>query len=173
MANIKYTIQEEIATLSVNNKGWKKQLNLVSWNDTKPKFDIRTWDETHSKMGKGVTLSEDEMKKLYESLQAYFGEGEVVGTAQKQNVEERFEQLQMKAPLFIQELKNVLLYMDEQQLTQFEKKALLLQSSEGKYNTNITNEIESLSTIYQSFYSEYTSLILDAGEGKLTKLFSF
>ncbi len=169
MANIKYTIQEEIATLSVNNIGWKKQLNLVSWNDTKPKFDVRTWDETHSKMGKGVTLSEDEMRKLYKSLQAYFGEGEVVKTPQKPNIEERFEQLKMNAPLFIQELKNVLLYMEEQRLSLWEKKELLLQSDEGKHNNHILNEIESLSTIYQGFYEEYSILILEADDEQFTR----
>jgi hypothetical protein len=170
MANIKYTIREEIATLSVNSKGWKKQLNLVSWNDTKPKFDIRTWDETHSKMGKGITLSEDEIRKLYESLQAYFGEGEMVETAQKPNIEERFERLQMHAPLFIQELKNILEYMEKQELSILEKKALLIQSNEASQVSPVINEIESLSTIYQGFYNEYKSLILEADVKQLARL---
>jgi hypothetical protein len=170
MANIKYTIQEEIATLSVNNKGWKKQLNLVSWNDTKPKFDIRTWDETHSKMGKGVTLSEDEMRKLYKSLQAFLGEGGVVETPQKSNVEERFEQLQMNAPLFIQELKNVLSYMEEQGLSDKEKKALLTKASDAPQIIPVFNEVESLSTIYREFYYEYILLLEESDVGQLSKL---
>jgi hypothetical protein len=170
MANIKYTIQEEIATLSVNSKGWKKQLNLVSWNDTKPKFDIRTWDETHSKMGKGVTLSEDEVRKLYESLQTYFGEGEVVERPQKPNIEERFEQLQMKAPLFVQELKNILEYMEEQELSLLDKKSLLTQSGEALQITPVINEVESLSTIYKEFYNEYKSLVEESNEIQLSKI---
>jgi hypothetical protein len=172
MANIKYTIQEEISTLSVNNKGWKKQLNLVSWNDTKPKFDIRTWDETHTKMGKGVTLSEGEMRKLYESLHTYFGDGEVVETQQKPNVEERFEQLQMKAPLFIQELKNVLSYMEEQGLSNMEKKALLTQASDAPQINPVLNEVESLSTIYKEFYKEYIAIMEESGSHQLLKFVS-
>ncbi len=62
--DIKYDIIEEIGVLSENDKGWKKELNLISWNGAKPKFDIRDWSPEHEKMGKGVTLSEEEMKKL-------------------------------------------------------------------------------------------------------------
>ena len=62
--DIKYDIIEEIGVLSENDKGWKKELNLISWNGAKPKYDIRDWSPEHEKMGKGVTLSEEEMKKL-------------------------------------------------------------------------------------------------------------
>ena len=68
MADIKYEIKEEIAVLSENAKGWKKELNLISWNDAEPKYDIRDWAPDHEKMGKGITLTEDEARKLYESL---------------------------------------------------------------------------------------------------------
>ncbi|MEG1369880.1 MAG: PC4/YdbC family ssDNA-binding protein, partial [Carnobacterium sp.] len=59
-----FEIMEEIAVLSENAKGWKKELNLVSWNGNQPKFDLRDWDATHEKMGKGLTLSNDEVKAL-------------------------------------------------------------------------------------------------------------
>lgn len=62
--DIKYDIIEEIGVLSENDKGWKKELNLISWNGAKPKYDIRDWSPEHEKMGKGITLSEEEMKKL-------------------------------------------------------------------------------------------------------------
>ena len=62
--DIKYDIIEEIKVLSENDKGWKKELNLISWNGAKPKYDIRDWSPGHEKMGKGITLSEEEMKKL-------------------------------------------------------------------------------------------------------------
>ncbi|GMQ56263.1 hypothetical protein AN1V17_06560 [Vallitalea sediminicola] len=68
MSNIKYEIQETIGSLSENNKGWAKELNLISWNDREPKYDLRDWDPEHEKMGKGVTLSKDELKKLKELL---------------------------------------------------------------------------------------------------------
>ena len=62
--DIKYDIIEEIGVLSENDKGWKKELNLISWNGAKPKYDIRDWSPEHEKMGKGITLSEEEMKIL-------------------------------------------------------------------------------------------------------------
>ncbi|GKX28840.1 hypothetical protein SH1V18_13200 [Vallitalea longa] len=64
MSNIKYEIEEMIGVLSENNKGWTKELNLISWNGREPKYDLRDWDPEHEKMGKGITLSDDELKKL-------------------------------------------------------------------------------------------------------------
>lgn len=68
MADIKYEIKETIGTLSESSKGWKKELNLISWNDKEAKYDLRDWDSEHKKMGKGITLSADELKKLREIL---------------------------------------------------------------------------------------------------------
>ena len=64
MADIKYEIVEHIGVLSENAKGWKKELNLISWNEREPKYDIRDWDQEHEKMGKGVTLRKDEISVL-------------------------------------------------------------------------------------------------------------
>jgi len=68
MAEIKFEIIKNIGTLSESSKGWIKELNLVSWNERDPKYDIRDWDPEHQKMGKGVTLTEEELKKLKEIL---------------------------------------------------------------------------------------------------------
>ena len=68
MAEIKYEIVEQLGVLSETAKGWKKELNLISWNGREPKYDIRDWSENHEKMGKGVTLSEEELNKLKELL---------------------------------------------------------------------------------------------------------
>lgn len=64
MAELKYDIVETIAVLSESAKGWQKELNLISWNGRTPKYDLRDWDPNHEKMGKGITLNEDEIKKL-------------------------------------------------------------------------------------------------------------
>ena len=61
---IKIEITDHLATLSTSTKGWTKELNLVSWNGAAAKYDIRDWSPDHSEMGKGVTLSVDEMKEL-------------------------------------------------------------------------------------------------------------
>jgi len=68
MAEIKYEIKENLGTLSESSKGWKKEVNLISWNDKEAKYDIREWDTEHKKMGKGVTFSLEEIKKLKDIL---------------------------------------------------------------------------------------------------------
>lgn len=68
MSEIKFEIVKEIGVLSETSKGWKTELNLVSWNDREPKYDLRTWSENHEKIGKGITLSKDEIAKLKELL---------------------------------------------------------------------------------------------------------
>ena len=68
MAEIKFEIKETIGVLSKSAKGWSKELSLVSWNDNAPKYDIREWSPDHLKMGKGVTLTAEEIKKLSDFL---------------------------------------------------------------------------------------------------------
>lgn len=64
MADIKFEIVQSLGVLSESPKGWTKELNLVSWNDREPKYDIREWSPDHEKMGKGVTLSKEEFDEL-------------------------------------------------------------------------------------------------------------
>lgn len=68
MAEIKFEIQKNVGVLSEGSKGWTKELNLISWNNREGKYDIREWDPEHVKMGKGVTLSKEELRKLRELL---------------------------------------------------------------------------------------------------------
>lgn len=68
MDEVKYEIIEQLGVLSENEKGWKKELNLVSWNNSEPKYDIRSWNETHEKMRKGITLNKEETKQLKQIL---------------------------------------------------------------------------------------------------------
>lgn len=72
MAEIKYEITENLGTLSEKSSGWTKELNKVSWNGGAPKFDIRDWAPEHEKMGKGVTLTEEEARELYSLLGEHF-----------------------------------------------------------------------------------------------------
>ncbi len=69
MAEFKYEIVEKIAVLSESSKGWRKELNLISWNDRDPKYDIREWSPEGDKMGKGVTLTLEEVAILKEALE--------------------------------------------------------------------------------------------------------
>jgi hypothetical protein len=68
MSEIKYEIIKTITVLSTSASGWSKELNLISWNDREPKYDLRDWSADHTKMGKGVTLTKDELLALKELL---------------------------------------------------------------------------------------------------------
>ena len=68
MADFKYEIIERVGTISEGARGWNKELNFISWNDREPKFDIREWSEDHSKMGKGVSMTKNELIALRDLL---------------------------------------------------------------------------------------------------------
>lgn len=68
MADIKYEIEKELGVISESSKGWRKELNLISWNGREAKYDLREWAPEHEKMGKGITLNVDELKALKELL---------------------------------------------------------------------------------------------------------
>ncbi len=68
MAELKYEITKHIGVLSENSKGWTKELNMISWNDRDPKYDIREWNPDHTRMGKGVTLTEEDVENLRKLL---------------------------------------------------------------------------------------------------------
>lgn len=70
MNEIKFEIIKTIGVLSTSASGWRKEFNLISWNDREPKYDLRDWSADHSKMGKGVTLSAEELSALRELLNA-------------------------------------------------------------------------------------------------------
>lgn len=69
MAEIKFEIIKHLAVLSEGAKGWTKEVNIVSWNNRKPKVDLREWDENHEQMTKGITLNKEDMTNLKELLQ--------------------------------------------------------------------------------------------------------
>lgn len=68
MPELKYEIVKTCGVLSTSNRGWIKELNLVSWNDREPRYDLREWSPNHDRMGKGITLSKEEAAKLKEAL---------------------------------------------------------------------------------------------------------
>lgn len=68
MAELKFEIVESLGVLSENAKGWTKELNKVSWNERDPKYDLREWNPDHTRMGKGITLTEEEVETLKKIL---------------------------------------------------------------------------------------------------------
>jgi hypothetical protein len=72
MPDIKFEIIKKIGILSESSSGWSKQLNLISWNEREPKYDLRDWAPDGEKMGKGVTLAREELlalKKLLNNME--------------------------------------------------------------------------------------------------------
>jgi len=68
MSEIKFEIIKKIGVLSKSASGWAMELNLISWNERDPKYDLRDWSPDGQKMGKGVTLSKEELLALKELL---------------------------------------------------------------------------------------------------------
>lgn len=66
MADFKFEIVKSFGVISNtdSSNGWVKEVNLISWNDREPMYDIRVWQESHEKLGKGITLTETELKNL-------------------------------------------------------------------------------------------------------------
>lgn len=68
-----YEVVESIAVIKTTDKGWTRELNRVSYNGAAPKFDLRDWAPEHAKMGKGITMTEEDARALKEALDKYFG----------------------------------------------------------------------------------------------------
>lgn len=77
MAELKFEITKRIGVLSESARGWAKELNMVSWNDREPKFDLREWSPDHSRMGKGITLTDEDIVALKELLNDLDGEDDI------------------------------------------------------------------------------------------------
>lgn len=68
MAEFKYEITQKVAVISEGKNGWERQLNMVSWNGNEPKYDIRDWAPENAKMGKGISMTRDELISLKDIL---------------------------------------------------------------------------------------------------------
>ena len=61
---VTYEIKAQLGVIQEYPTGWKKEMNMVSWNGNAAKIDIRDWDENHEKMSRGITLNEKEVANL-------------------------------------------------------------------------------------------------------------
>ena len=66
--DIRFEIVERIDVLERHENGWSRELNVVSWNGGEPKLDIREWSRDHERMTRGITLSEEQGRKLSDAL---------------------------------------------------------------------------------------------------------
>ena len=71
--DIGYEIQRHIGIIrEQTDAGWTKELNIVSWNGAMSKYDIRDWDNTHTRLSRGITLTSAEAENLYQILKKEF-----------------------------------------------------------------------------------------------------
>lgn len=69
MAGVSYDIVKKVGIVSQSPKGWEKQLNIISWSGRAPKYDLRDWAPGGEKMGKGITLTREELQSLKRLLE--------------------------------------------------------------------------------------------------------
>ena len=68
---VEYTIHEHLAVLDWyegREVPWTKEVNIVSWNGGEPKIDVRDWSEDHTRMSRGITLTEEQARRLGKAL---------------------------------------------------------------------------------------------------------
>ncbi len=81
-----FEITQHHGVISEKSKGWRREINSVSWNGAEPKYDIRDWDPTHEKMGKGIVLTETELRTLMEIVETnIFGSEGTLDSIDKEN----------------------------------------------------------------------------------------
>lgn len=64
--SVRFEIIEEIGVITTHTTGWAKELNLVSWNGGTPKYDIRDWSPSRDRMSRGMTFTEEDMRRILE-----------------------------------------------------------------------------------------------------------
>jgi len=72
MPDFKFEILKSYGVLSKSESGWQKELTIVSWNDREPKYDIRNWSPQKERMGRGITLTKEELLSLKNILDQIF-----------------------------------------------------------------------------------------------------
>lgn len=71
---VTFEIKKHIGVITEHPTGWKKELNLVSWNGHAPKYDIRDWSPDHEQLARGITLTEEEMGRIIELVEGNINE---------------------------------------------------------------------------------------------------
>jgi len=66
-----FEIKKNIFSLKSTGR-FHKELNLISWNKKDPVFDLRGWNNDHTEMTKGITLSETEFKEFISKIKEEF-----------------------------------------------------------------------------------------------------
>ena len=63
-----FEIIAECGVVAEGTKGWQTELNIVKWGENEPKYDIRSWSPDHTKCGKGISFTAEELSALRDLL---------------------------------------------------------------------------------------------------------
>ena len=69
--DVTFEIMEHIGVIDEvggRDEKWTKEINVVAWNGGKPKIDVRDWNESHERMSRGITLTEEQAMKMTKAL---------------------------------------------------------------------------------------------------------
>lgn len=66
MADVEFKLIKHLRSFS-ENKGYRKELNIISWNGKPPVVDIRHW-MPNGRAGKGITLTPEEARMVAEAI---------------------------------------------------------------------------------------------------------
>lgn len=77
---VEFDIVEKVGVVSANSTGnVTLELNLISYEGKEPKYDLRRWITGKTgvvTMGRGITLTQDELKALRQTLNEYLKDGD-------------------------------------------------------------------------------------------------
>ena len=62
------TIIRHIGVISESSRGWRLELNMVSWNGAEPKLDIHDWSPDYNRCTSRGTFTKDEALTLVKLL---------------------------------------------------------------------------------------------------------
>ena len=69
LADLNFKIVKSLGVVGEPTKtGWTTELNVVTWFDKEPVYDIRAWSPEHTRCGKGISLNANTLKDLQNLL---------------------------------------------------------------------------------------------------------
>lgn len=65
---IQCTLQHHLGKLRESEKGWCREVNVISWEGAASRLDIRDWSRNKERSSKGLTFTRAEVEQLREIL---------------------------------------------------------------------------------------------------------
>lgn len=66
--SIQCTLKHHLGKLRESEKGWSREVNIISWEGAQSRLDIRDWSKSKDRSSKGITFTRAEVERLREML---------------------------------------------------------------------------------------------------------